>query len=429
MKKLFFIFLILITSNASAQTDIYIRGSARLIPIALPQLCLQGGDAFAQKEIPKIIQRDLDLSGYFQVLDPTSYIESPGKCGGPENITYSDWSVIRADGVVRGTVSSGAGGIRIQMYLHDVGKQGVVLGKEYEGTTNDVNKIAHRFANEIMKYYTGEYGPFGTQVAFSTRVGRFKELAVMDMDGSNIRQLTNERALAMSSSWSPTGSHLVYTSYRSRVPDLFTIDIASRRVSQITRTSQMELGAKFTQDGGSILTSITDGLQSGIVYVGTDGRILRKVTEGAGVIDVSPHWAPDYSRIIFCSNRAGGPQIYTMNSDGSNIKRVSFASSNYCTSPTWSPKGDKIAYVCRSDGGFNIYVANYDGSDPMQLTSIGSNEDPDWSPDGRYLVFASTLGRGSAFNLALIRADGSNIKQLTTSRGGDFQPSWGPRLE
>lgn len=429
MKKFLLFINLLFATLAAAQTDIYIRGSARLIPIALPQLCLQGGDTTAQKEIPQTIQRDLDLSGYFEVLDPTSYIETPGKCGGPESVVYSDWSVIKADGVVRGIVTASGGGVRVQMYLHDVGKQGVVLGKEYEGTFGDINKIAHRFANEIMKYYTGEYGPFGTQIAFSTRVGRFKELAVMDMDGSNIRQLTNERALAVSSSWSPDGNRLVYTSYRSRVPDLFTIDVFSRKVNQITRSSQMELGAKFTKDGGSILTSVTDGLKSNLLFVGLDGTILRKITDSPGLIDVSPHWSPDYSQIIFCSNRAGGPQIYTMGADGSGVKRVSFVSSNYCTSPAWSPKGDKIAFVCRADGGFNLFVSNPDGSNPLQLTSIGSNEDPDWSPDGRYLAFASTLGKGSSFSLALIRADGSNIKQLTTSRGGDFQPAWGPRLE
>ncbi|MBX7143258.1 MAG: Tol-Pal system beta propeller repeat protein TolB, partial [Oligoflexia bacterium] len=139
----------------------------------------------------------------------------------------------------------------------------------------------------------------------------------------------------------------------------------------------------------------------------------------------SANWSPNNDKIVFVSNRGGGPQVYIMDADGNNAQRISFVSSNYCTSPAWSPKGDKIAFVCRADGGFNIFTVNPDGSEAQQLTSTGSNEDPDWSPDGRYIVFSSTFGRG-VFNLALMRADGSNVRRLTNSRGGDFEPTWGP---
>jgi TolB protein len=428
LNKLFILIAaIFCTNNLFAQTDIYVRGAARLIPIGLPQLCLQGSSE-ANKQIPEIISKDLDLSGYFEVLNPNAYIESPGKCG-RDNIVYSDWSVIKADGVVRGIVSGSGNDISVQLFLHDIGKQTIVMGKEYSGSASDIPRIAHKFANELMKYYTGEYGPFGTKVAFSTKVGRFKELAIMDLDGSNIRQLTNDKSLSVSAAFSPNGQELVYTSYRNRIPDIFTLDLSSRKSSQVTSNTNLELGSRFMSDGNSIMTSTSDGLRSEIVMINRNGKVLSKLTSSNGVIDVSARFSPDYSQVIFCSNRAGGPQIYTMNSDGSNVKRVSFVTSNYCTSPSWSKKGDKIAFVCRADAGFQMFVANPDGSNPLQLTSYGDNEDPDWSPDGRYLVFASTLGKSRVFNLALIRADGSNIKQLTNGRGGDSQPSWGPQLD
>jgi Tol biopolymer transport system component len=64
---------------------------------------------------------------------------------------------------------------------------------------------------------------------------------------------------------------------------------------------------------------------------------------------------------------------------------------------------------------------------PLQLTSSGDNEDPDFSPDGRYLVFATTFGRGPGnFGLSLMRNDGSAMKELYRSRGGDSEPTWGP---
>jgi len=387
-------------------------------------LCLKTSENGPEESIPTTMRKDLDLSGFFEILDPKGYIETPGKCGGPEATTFSDWTVIGTEGLIKGEVSIDRGQITARLYLVDVQKQSVVIAKEYTADFAQAKMIAHRFANEVMKFYTGTAGVFGTQISFSSRVGRFKELFVMDMDGTNIRQLTNDRGLSLSSAWNPAGTKLVYTSYRNRVPDLFLIDIESRSVRQLTSTIELEIGAHFLGDD-RIVFSRTEGSESDIVVMNIDGGGVRKLTPPNRAIDVSPVPSPDGSRIVFCSNRGGGPQIYVMGSDGSNPTRVSFGASNYCTSPAWSPTGDKIAYVCRADGSFNIFVADPDGSNVVQLTSSGSNEDPEFSPDGRYLTFATTAF-GGGFSVAMMKTDGTSMKRLTSSRGGDSEPAWGP---
>jgi TolB protein len=419
-------FGLLFLTSADAQTDLYVRGAGKLIPVSMPRLCLEAGEGDVAAQIPAVISKDLDLSGYFEVLDPKSYIETPGKCAPQESTTYSDWSVIGTEGLIKGEVSNSGGNLRVQLYLHDVQKKSVVLAKQYQGDASQIKMMAHRFANEVMKYYTGFPGVFGTQIAFSSRVGRFKELFVMEMDGSNIRQLTNDRGLAVSSAWDPSGTKLVYTSYRNRVPDLFLIDINSKSIKQLTRTSDMEVGAHFL-NAQQVVFSRTEGFDSDIMVMNIDGSGARRLTPPNRAIDVSPVASPDGSRILFCSNRGGGPQIYVMGSDGSNPTRVSFGQSNYCTSPAWSPVGDKIAFVCQSDGGQNLFISNTDGSNTVQLTSVGKNEDPEFSADGRYLTF-STTQFGGAFSIAIMRADGLSMKQITSSRGGDYEPAWGPLI-
>jgi TolB protein len=422
-----FIALALLPAVANAQVDIYVRGAGKLIPVSVPQLCAESSEGIeAAKEIARVVGRNLDVSGYFEVIAPGSYIESPGKCTPQTGFAYSDWSVLGTEGLVKGVVRNEGGLITVQLYLHDVPKQRVVLGKEYNGDSAQIQLIAHRFSNEVMKFFTGEGGPFGSRIAFSSRVGRFKELFVMEMDGSGARQLTNERGLAVSPSWHPGGTSLVYTSYRSRVPDLFILDLFSRQVRQVTRGEALEISPHFSPDGLQIIASRTAERDSDLVMLNLDGTIGKKLTRGGGAINVSPNWSPDGNQLVFCSNRGGGPQIYTMGADGTNAKRVSFVNSSYCTSPSWSPRGDKIAFVCRFDRGFQIFTSAPDGSNPLQLTTTGDNEDPDWSPDGRYLTFATTFGKGPVFNIGLMRADGSNVRQLTSSRGGDFEPTWGP---
>lgn len=418
---------IVMVRSASAQTDLYVRGAGKLIPIAIPTLCLEEREIEGGDVIPSTLAKDLDLSGYFEVLNRKGFIESAGKCGAQESTAYSDWSVIGSEGLIKGQISTSGGRLRAQLYLHDVQKKSVVLAKQYEGEASQLKKMAHRFANEVMRFYTGFPGVFGTQIAFSSRVGRFKELFVMEMDGSDIRQLTNDRGLSLSSGWDPSGTRLVYTSYRNRVPDLFMIDIASRNVKQLTRTSDLEIGAHFI-DSDRIVFSRTEGADSNVLTMRLDGSGLRTITPPNMAIDVSPVPSPDGSQVLFCSNRSGGPQIYLMGIDGSAPRRVSFGQSSYCTSPAWSPKGDKIAFVCQADRGFNIFVSDPDGSNTVQLTSGGKNEDPEFSPDGRYLTFATTQF-GGVFSIAIMRADGLSIKQITSSRGGDFEPAWGPLVE
>ncbi len=430
MKRTFFAYILPLFAfcsassfNADAQTDIYVRGSVKLIKIALPQLCtLSGAQPGVTRTPPSVIARDLDLSGYFQVLDDKAYIESPGSCA--EQVAYSDWSVLGTEALVRGKILGSGDDLTVQLYLHDVVRQQMVLGKEYRGTEKHLRAIAHKFSNEIMKYFTGEAGPFGSQITYSSRIGRFKELFVMDMDGSNARQLTRDRGLVLSPSFDSGSRKIVYTSYKNRLPDLFVYDLKSNLSTQITRDDALELGGKFLADDKTIMLSRSSGRLSEIVQI-APGAAPRRIVGGDASINVSPVFSPDKSEILFCSNRGGGPQIYRMALGGGSPMRVSHAKSSYCTSPTWSPKGDKIAFVCRGDGGFQLFTANSDGTNPQQLTAGGDNEDPDYSPDGRYVVFATTaLSRGE-FSLAMMREDGSNMKQLSDGRSGDFEPSWG----
>ena len=249
----------------------------------------------------------------------------------------------------------------------------------------------------------------------------------MDMDGGNLRQLTDEKGLAMSSSWSPDGKklglHLLQEANSRFILDrcLFLVGRADLLMESI---SKLELS--LIRAGDRLLLARSRGGDSDLVLMDQRGQVLRALTRSNGAIDVSPSWSPDNARVAFCSNRAGSPQIYTMNADGSGVRRISYVTSNYCTSPAWSPKGDKIAFVCRAERGFHLFVADSDGSNPIQLTSYGSNEDPTWAPNGEYLAFATTFGKGSTFQIAMIRPDGGNMRQLTFSRTDDTQPSWGP---
>jgi Tol biopolymer transport system component len=72
-----------------------------------------------------------------------------------------------------------------------------------------------------------------------------------------------------------------------------------------------------------------------------------------------------------------------------------------------------------------------DGSDILRLTSdVGRETDPQWSPDGRRIVYSAGAYPGNSA-LFIIDADGSNRRQLTSPplerwSYSDFGPAWSP---
>lgn len=392
-------------------------------PIAVTDL-EGGGDA--GRLFSATLTRDLDLSGLFRMLDPGSFIDGGGSSA--EEINFGNWASIGARLLVTGRVSSGGGDVTIEARLFDVAERRQLGGKRYTGSSRDVRRMANRFADEVLLLLTGEAGPFDSRVAFiSTRSGRFKELYVMNLDGSDLRQLTRNQTINLSPSWAPDAKSLVFTSFKEGHPKLYEMDVLSGRERLVPTGPGMVMGASFSPNGREVAVTRSGGKgDSEIVLVSLDGGVTGRLTEGQ-TINVSPSFSPNGSQIAFCSGRTGSPQIYVMGTGGGQARRVTSRGS-YNTQPVWSPKGDKIAYTGRVDGRFQIFVVGADGGDPTQITSSrGDNVDPTWSPDGRYLIFSST--RAGKAQLYFSDARGVRQRQLNTSPGSDTSPAWSSRLE
>ena len=402
-------------------------------PIAIPPLKNLGGDADGAlgKQFARVLSRDLDLSGYFKIVDPRTFIEDPQTSGlTADQIDFVGWASIGAQELVKGGIVVEGDKVTIEARLFDVPARRDIpeVGKRVSGGRADVARMAHRFADQLLEVLTGERGPFDTQIVFtSTRGGRglLKELYLWTFDRDDPVRLTSEQTLMISPRWRPDARALLFTSWKEHYPRLFQLDMGTKRVSRLVPGGGVIQNGAWSPDGSRLLVAKEDGGNTDIFLLDRSGAVVRQLTDHWAV-DVSPTWAPDGQRLAFCSSRAGAPQIYVMNLDGSGLRRVSTVG-NYNTSPAWSPKGDKIAYATRAGGGFQIVVVGADGSGGKTVTMQGSNEDPSWAPDGRYLVFSTTRGGGR--HLALTDRDGRVQRELTRGTADDTSPAWSARLE
>lgn len=413
--------------RAAAQPiKMVITGAGSISSVAISGLKNQGGDDSNQLSdaFTAVLQRDLELSGYFRIVNPHSYIEDPQKSGFElGQFNFADWRSINADFLVKGAVSVNSNSVKLTAYFYDVAQQRRMMGKNFSGGADDVPRMARRFADAVLQATTGIKGPFDSKLAYaSTRAGRFKEIYTQSIEGGgDLFQLTNNPTINIFPSFDRSGRYLLYLSYKTLEPALYLADLQQKRETRIESSHGRTIGGAVSPDGTRVVAAVERAGSTNLFLLTREGEEISQLTDTNG-INVSPAFSPDGAQIAFTSDRSGSPQIYVMPTDGGKAKRITY-SGDYNTTPAFSPAGDKVAYQSRH-GRFDIFVISTSGGEPKQVTdSEGSNEYPTWSPDGRYIAFSSTRGGRSRIYVLMVNAQ-KVIGPLTEGKGDDTCPTW-----
>jgi TolB protein len=385
-----------------------------LYPIALPMS--PEGDAQASREVATVAAFNLRIAGVFKVLDPAGFLADLRAEG--LGIDPQKWRDAGAFGVVKYRITA----TDLELRLYEVAKgPAAVLTRTYS-RRGDLRQAVHRWCNEVVKYYTGEPGFFGSKLAFAVKGRSGSAIYAMDFDGANAYAVSRNRSTNMFPAWSPGGGQLAYTSYMRNNPDLYIAPAAGGRPKQISKHRGMNTGASWSPDGRQLaLTLSKDGSPDIYVIDAADGAVVRRLTTDKA-IDTSPAWSPDGSLIAFVSDRNGGPQIFVVPAGGGAARQVSRVGS-YNTTPAWSPRPGKqiLAYTTRDGSAYDIVTLDLATGQLTRITQReGSNEEPAFSPNGRAIAFARA-GQG----IFIANADGTGSATKIWS-GSATGVDWGP---
>jgi TolB protein len=400
------------------------------------------------EDLAKIISDDLGLTGYFQFIAPAAFLEDPTKTDvrpisdTPKGFKFDSWKQIGAEFLIRGTYSVSGEDVSMETFVYKVDSASVVLAKKYKGTTAAVRRIAHTFANDLMQALTGNKGMFLSRiVATSDRGGdKFKEVYIMDWDGSNVSKVSDHQSVTLSPTWSPDGSKIAYTAFvqraktKTRNADMYMYEVASGKRWPISFREGLNSGANFDASGNYLFVTLSKGGSPDIYKMSVDGKELTQITKGPrGAMNVEPAISPDSSKIAFSSDRGGNPMIYIMNADGSDVKRLTFAGTNNAA-PSWSPDGRRLAFATWQNEHFDIMTISADGGELKRITSVrkkdgkwAQNESPSFSPDGRFLVYTSN--RTGSYQIYISNLDGSEETRITHDDANYFSPKWSRNIE
>ena len=162
----------------------------------------------------------------------------------------------------------------------------------------------------------------------------------------------------------------------------------------------------------------------GEIYVADfDGNDPQAVTHDNAICS-APSWVPGKLALFYNSYFRDNPDIYYHDLVTGQRRTVArYGGSNI--SPAASPDGTKVAMILSKNGAPNVYVANADGSDLKQLTHGEEDSSPCWSPDGRWICFATK--ERERRRLAKVSVNGGAVHYLNTAGAANpTEPDWSP---
>jgi Tol biopolymer transport system component len=190
-----------------------------------------------------------------------------------------------------------------------------------------------------------------------------------------------------------------------------------------------------------------------IFSVKVDGQQMQRLTTTPGY-DAEATVSPDGKTIVFTSMRDGDLDLYAMDLDGSHLRRLTHEI-GYDGGAFFSPDSRRLVYRAShpstaeeldryrtllaqhlvEPGQLEIFVMDADGSHARQVTATGaSNFAPSFHPDGRHIIFSSSVrpagaappsGR-PAFHLHLIADDGTGLEPITSEGQFNSFPMFSP---
>ncbi len=276
------------------------------------------------------------------------------------------------------------------------------------------------------------WSPDGTEVVYSMQGCLWRQ----HVGSTEARQLTDGPGYDYQPDWSPDGRRIVYASYRDDAIELRLLDPSSGESTQLIANGAVNLEPRWSPDGNRI--AFTSSLYQGRWHVFTaavtaDGRAERieRITEDKesglpryyyNTVDhwISPTWSPDGTEVIAVSNRGhiwGAGSFWRLPArPGGTAREIRDEETTWKGRPDWSRDGRRVVYSSYLGRQWNqLWLMTADGANPLQLTyGDWDATAPRWSPDGRRIAYVSNESGNTS--LWIVEVPGGRRTSLRAER-------------
>ena len=251
----FLVFLVSTMVEARVYLDVNAPTLAH-IPIVLPRWkAIDKTPLPLPAKVYEVLENDLTLSGLFRVINYTNLpAQLQKKEGIPSTLYLQEWMPAAGEILLAGETLLESEGLnfKIKFHLFDLVEQRHLVGKQYEGPLQNLRNMVHRMADEVILQLTGERGINATKIAYVSLQSGNKEIFLSDIDGSNGKQLTQNRSINVSPVWTADGKRIAFTSYLKRNPDLYLVDLEGKNLTPFLHHPGLNTSPSWSPDGKQI---------------------------------------------------------------------------------------------------------------------------------------------------------------------------------
>jgi Tol biopolymer transport system component len=255
----------------------------------------------------------------------------------------------------------------------------------------------------------GGGGTASPELAFA----RGGDIWTIGADGTRARPLLRD---AYAPAWSPDGSRLAFVSGRSGDEEIYVAKADGTGLTRLTKLPGPDLSPAWSSDGRQLAWS----RNAEIWMMSASGAAKRKLVAKAK--PWHEHYAPAWhgSAIVYSSTRvsAFNTELFRIPARRLTFTKGSDGVLGDDSMPDFTPDGRRIVFTSNRDQQAEIYVMTANGSGQKRLTRRpGDDWAPDVSPDGKQIAFTQLPG-----TIWTMNADGSALKKLTKGVDADWRP-------
>jgi len=221
----------------------------------------------------------------------------------------------------------------------------------------------------------------------------------------------------------------------------------ARPITKHTETrDHFNLRPRISPDG-SLIAFFSDRRDyTKILITDTKGKIVHEIGQsGYGGFFESFHpfrsgvcWSTDSKRLAFVTNSNGSDELRIIDIKRKKLEKRLRTSLNSISSPDWSHDGKQMVFTGIDNGKSDLYLYTLATDSMRRLTnSLSCESDPRFSPDGKTIVFAIEDSSGQLpdgnspygmlpSDLAILYLDNDSIRMLSSTRWSEKQPCFSP---